>query len=756
MVVPAVCCLLPLSVSGAHAQSRFADKADLQTGLKALKSKDPNKRLQGVFDLSVLKRKAEPAIPALIGALKDSDTHVRSAAADALKEIGMQPDVVIPALIAALTEKNKPTLLQIAQALSCYGQKKPASLLSRLRATLKDDRRRFGVLVTFMEMGKNAKAAQLDVLPLIQDPDTDVRTAAAGVLESIGVPAKTATPLLIKALRDPEAAVRISASDALGRYGAPASAALPALITALKDSDDTVRENAALAIGNMPAQAAGAVPALAEALQDQGRKVRANAAEALGLIGVPAAPQLSQLTAAIKDSFDPVSDAARISIHQIGEALAQKKKTADVAILHKAILDLEAALHTLATVTDRSDPLHLQETLQESINGISIAQDQLREEVKARSPQTEAALQAAIAPRHDMAEARRLIRQAEQMVPMISDKDFRRKALADVASAKAVSGDFEGAIQIAGKLGTSAAKSSTLRWIADEQAKQGDYSGAVETIGGIAGAAEKMQTYVDVLDTIVRKKATALMWQVFWPAAQVKAPNDDSFISYLISLGQVYAIAGKPEETSALAASLKDPAWAEIQAALYTIAKAYNHDLTGARAKLAAVHHPNLRRVVLETIMIVQLQAGDYAAAAATGQQCIAVSQNSNTSPQEERFNVALLQSDNGDRAGALATLRPVLEEAQKAGDERTIGAYAALLPELGDSEGALKLITPLKQPSDQVSARKAIAFFRAKTGDVPGALALAPADADAFCRLEILLGTAQGIAKSLQHTPNP
>lgn len=755
--VTALCCLLSSGGSGLLAHPQSGAKGILKDGLSELKSKSATKRAEAAETLGILGADAAAAVPALMSALKDSDSNVRSAAAEALGKIRAQPAVVIPALIEGFTEKDPEKLTPFVVACAQYVAVKPAAYLPTIRATLKDNSRRFGAALLLAGMGKDAAPALPDVLGLAQDPMAGVRVACAMSLGGIGAPPETSVPLLIKLLKDSDAEVRLAAAEALGDIGLPASAALPDLVAALKDKEDEVRVYASLAITKMPTKAADAIPALVEALQkDEAVKVRANAEYALGLIGVPAAPQLPVLTEALKDKSLLIGTAAGTNIRRVAEALAKEKKTLSVPVLQKAVTDLETALHTMAEASAKSD--ELKEQLKGIEPGVSEAQYQLKEELKSRSPEAAAAVRTTSPDRHDLAEAKRLIQQAEQTASQIADKDSKVGALEDVARMKAMAGDFEGARLIARTLGTVDSKTVILRKMAIEQAKSGDYSTAIDTLGGIGTAVDKMLAYSALVEELMKlKKADAAQESLSY-AELIQMPTDERAIAFLFALGRIYAIAGSPEKTSALAASLKveGSGGSEIKAVLYTIAKAYNHDLNGARTKFAEIHDPLFRLTALEAIATVQLKAKDYAGAAITGKQLIELSQKTSISPLEERITVAIMQSDNGDREGALATLRPALDEAQKKGQEETIGALAAVLSEIGDVEGAFKLIAPLKQMSDQVSARKAIATARAKTGDLTGALALAPADADALCRVEVLLGASEGILESLHPVPKP
>lgn len=199
-----------------------------------------------------------------------------------------------------------------------------------------------------------------------------------------------------------------------------------------------------------------------------------------------------------------------------------------------------------------------------------------------------------------------------------------------------------------------------------------------------------------------------------------------------------------------------DPKMDEVRATLFTVAKVYNHDLTGARAKFVGVHFGPLQIIALEAIMETQLKSGDKSGAAATCKQIIGIAQAAPNSPVGEIVSLARLQYNNGDSSGARTTIQTALDAALKKSDEPARGEIAVGQAEIGDIDGALQAMMQIKKPSDQASVRKAIACARAKSGDVAGALALAAADTDAYTKTEVLVGTAEGILASLQPTSKP
>ena len=146
-------------------------------------------------------------------------------------------------------------------------------------------------------------------LAQVRKPDSHAETfRAIGSFGSEGVPA---LPQLVQGLQDPDFQVKMAAAWAISQIGPVAKVGCPishifcekwtltavkALTLTLSDADSRVRSLSAVALGQIGPSAASAVPQLNAALDDPVAFVRAPAADALGEIG-PAA----------KDGVDPLS-----------------------------------------------------------------------------------------------------------------------------------------------------------------------------------------------------------------------------------------------------------------------------------------------------------------------------------------------------------------------------------------------------------------------------------------------------------------
>lgn len=145
-----------------------AGQGTLEDLVKALEHPNPGARAMAATSLAKMGPAAERAVPALSNALADRDLNVRYWAASALKAVGPAAQSAVTALVQAL-------------------------------ATVPG--------------GSPALDGPLRYYP-------DIRSVAAEALGAIGNRAKDAVPALNKALNDPDSGVRSAAAGALQRIAA--------------------------------------------------------------------------------------------------------------------------------------------------------------------------------------------------------------------------------------------------------------------------------------------------------------------------------------------------------------------------------------------------------------------------------------------------------------------------------------------------------------------------------------------------------
>jgi HEAT repeat protein len=227
-------------------------KASIPGLTQALSDKTPVVRHAAAYALGEIGPEAESAVPELIAALKDQDSQVRSSTAYSLMLIGTPTVAALSNVIdhgdanardAAVREFIRfyrslrtivPPLLKMAHAEPAGSRRTALETLGAIRAA--DD------------------ATITTLIGALQDPDVDVRLAAARALGQVPWRAQAAIAPLSRSLQDPSASVRASAAQALGAIGSPARRALTDLRTSLQDKDASVRSAAQEALDKIDPQ----------------------------------------------------------------------------------------------------------------------------------------------------------------------------------------------------------------------------------------------------------------------------------------------------------------------------------------------------------------------------------------------------------------------------------------------------------------------------------------------------------------------
>jgi HEAT repeat protein len=290
------------------------------------------------------------AVALLVEAMGDTSWRVRK---EAVGRLAKWPDPAgaVPALVAALCEDANVGLRNAAvEALAAIGRPAVGPLLTALGAG--GDHRKLIVDA----LGAIGDPAALDALCTgLEDPDENVRAAAAEALGSVG--GARAAEELRRSLGREELLGRLAALEALGRIGAPVPLAelrpaleqpilrgaavaalgqsgdieaLPFLLDALADRARGVREAAAVALTRLQADRSGdearrveaalravaqqLVEPLVQLLRAEDRRVRCAAATLLGW--ARATQALRPLCEALRD--DDVHNAATQAVASFG------------------------------------------------------------------------------------------------------------------------------------------------------------------------------------------------------------------------------------------------------------------------------------------------------------------------------------------------------------------------------------------------------------------------------------------------------
>ena len=149
-----------------------------------------------------------------------------------------------------------------------------------------------GVGVLAKSLGKSVP----DLLTALNDPNAEVREAAADALGNMGPLAKAAFPVLENAAKtDTGKPVRDKCVDAMNKIGAPQRGDLSDFLASLKDARPGLRAAAAQAIGMIGPDAKDAGSPLEKALADPSADVRISAAQALWNIKSKSAKDLTPI-----------------------------------------------------------------------------------------------------------------------------------------------------------------------------------------------------------------------------------------------------------------------------------------------------------------------------------------------------------------------------------------------------------------------------------------------------------------------------
>ena len=223
--------------------------------------------------------------------------------------------------IKTLSDPNRDVKNRAGAALIRMGR----DAVGPLRKQLANRDNRWAILEILSGIGKDAAAATSDLVALLEDEETAIRSEAAVALGALGEQAATAVSQLQNILADSSeaAGTRYSAAYALGSIGTAASPALESL-KSLAQSEDTLLATVAVwaSLKIDPTNTEffeTAMPRLEEALKADSDLVRLEAAVSLGEIGPHAQATLPALELVEED--DPVRavrKAAAEAIRKIG------------------------------------------------------------------------------------------------------------------------------------------------------------------------------------------------------------------------------------------------------------------------------------------------------------------------------------------------------------------------------------------------------------------------------------------------------
>ena len=243
----------------------------VQILISALKHPNPNVRRYVVNTFAELPIKPEPVVPVLVEALKDKNEQVREHAVIALAKLGSP---AVPALTKAL--KKVSVSVDPSKRIGRYGQtdvrlsdlasialwKSKAPIVNDLfnfyrnnleiQPEISDNQNRkiFGSKylrenITLI-ISKRGASAVGELIPILKDKNTALRSLALDSLASVGPKAKSAIPEILAIAKGTNKSLSNKAVSTLARFK---TSAVPALADVLLNHPDPeIRNNAAYAL----------------------------------------------------------------------------------------------------------------------------------------------------------------------------------------------------------------------------------------------------------------------------------------------------------------------------------------------------------------------------------------------------------------------------------------------------------------------------------------------------------------------------
>jgi HEAT repeat protein len=250
-----------------------------------------------------------------------SYASIRSTAAQGLKVLGTNAAPAVPDLIRAMRDTDREVMWSAATAL-----------------------------------GETGGVGALALIPLLNDPDYNVRHATAYALGQIGPPALAAAPSLVQRLGEKNESIRSSSYYSLNRIGAVAG---PAVLKLVREGHGEDRRNAAKALVAVHPRGQLTLPVLLELARDTDAASRAVAIESLMGLRITHPDAMSVYVAGLADTNAAVrlaaANALAQAVHKASNATnalaALKKNDPEEAVRFAAAVALEkiAAFHTPQT-----------------------------------------------------------------------------------------------------------------------------------------------------------------------------------------------------------------------------------------------------------------------------------------------------------------------------------------------------------------------------------------------------------------------
>jgi HEAT repeat protein len=351
---PAIPALLPLlnnpyqtiRIRATNGLSRIGQSA-IPSLLPLLKQPNSNLRKMAVLSLSNMEKSAKTNLPVLIPLLQDPDPTVQSIAeegvrgliysAPGMSEVEANGDRSWLRSLFKPLLKNKNAKLR---AISVFAIGRSATrdfkdgdpvVVPDLIPMLKDPdiNVRSEALKEIRTIGKPAAAAIPHIIPLLKEPSQrkpgewisevpEIRVEALSTLSQIGKFDKSALPDVLPFLKDPSSGAQNYALDIIANMGQDAESAIPDLLLLLKQTDKPeIPGIIGRILDSLGEPGKVALPVWISLLQDSRGYKRSSAASVLGKIGASAKSAIPNLIPLLKDPDENVRSAAAAALKKL-------------------------------------------------------------------------------------------------------------------------------------------------------------------------------------------------------------------------------------------------------------------------------------------------------------------------------------------------------------------------------------------------------------------------------------------------------
>ncbi|MCZ7643998.1 MAG: HEAT repeat domain-containing protein [Planctomycetota bacterium] len=292
--------------------------------------------------LRVLARLGSPGadpLDAIVAQLKDPAPAVRRAAVAALNQLGPYAKAAADRIAGRVVEADDPAeraelelaLANVTRAperepiRSVYEVRRDASVRQAL-AKEPDPRRRAEAAAALFGRTEQAEANAEALLAALENPDVEVKVAAARSLGFYGEHARRAVPILADWLGGDDPARHRAALAAFAALGAEAEPAVPNMAAfAQREAADDERTLELLGLALKP-HGVQAGPWLSRALKRDDPAVACRVAKAIRVMGPAGATTLNELFDLACGADDAAAEAALLAIGSMGDAAKEAVK----------------------------------------------------------------------------------------------------------------------------------------------------------------------------------------------------------------------------------------------------------------------------------------------------------------------------------------------------------------------------------------------------------------------------------------------